>query len=176
MANERSRFATLAIIAAATSLISGRDSFPLVTKPPADWNSIYVAVVKTDPKLDDTQDRTRLIAFDKELRDCMKVADIQERYVGCYGCDQLPNNMPTDGQLKFIFYREHLDNMYAFTSAMKRVQESASGHANFKLTYTAEQFQTATCLPSCIPKAICTQYGRCDGKPGTNACDPCPSP
>lgn len=168
------RFRTVAVIAAVSLLTSGCACDRLVKNPPTDWaGGIYTAVVRTLGTPDPTGDLARLNAYNKALKDVLNVTEFGERFIECLGCGELPG-MPTGNELKFNFYREHLDHMHAFTTAMKRVQATPNGSVNFTVTYSASLVSLGSCTATCMSKSICTQYGRCDGIPSTNMCDPCP--
>ena len=100
------------------------------------------------------------------------VTDLPDQFINCaVGCDQLSSQAPPS-KLKFIFYREHLNNMHVFTKAMKRVQASPLGDLNFTLTYNTDPPPATDCPATCSPKHAC--YRGCDGNGSTARCDPCP--
>ena len=177
MSKKRSLFKRVSATAAMLLLVAGCASHKLSNDAPKDWNSIYWAVVKTLPTAggapDATKDLARLKAYYQALQDVAGVANLEDQLIGCVGCARLSTGSPPS-ELKFIFYREHLNNMYAFTKAMKRVQATALSDLNFTLTYNTDPPPATACSATCIPKYACAAYDHCDGKGSTSRCDPCP--
>ena len=162
-------------IAAVLLLTNGCASRKLHNEGPNDWSKTYWAVVENLPgpggASDAVKNLARLRAYHQALQDVAGATDLVDQFINCIQCDQLPTNAPPE-KLKFIFYREHLDNMHAFTRAMKRVQASPLGDLNFILTYNTDPAPAADCPASCSPKTAC--WKGCDGNGSTAKCDKCP--
>ena len=177
------RCSTLKAIAAVlvvAMLGAGCATHKLVNPAPVgmDWDYTYWSVVQTVAEGGVTPDPAanleRLKAYYKALQEVAGLTNLEDQYIGCYGCDRLMSTTVPPSQLKFIFYRVHLDNMHAFTRAMKRVQASALADRNFVLIYNTDPAPSPACPTSCKPKIVCVKYSGCDGNGATPLCDPCP--
>lgn len=164
---------TIVPAVAATTLLAAGCAHKFDNQPPSDWNRTYTAVVGpviVPPSAPDApKNLARLKAYHQALQDVTGVTDLLDQYIGCIGCDKLTTSPPD--QLKYIFYREHVGNMHAFTRAMRRVQASPLGDLDFTLTYDTKNPPGPDCPSPCGYKAICAQ--QCDGIPSTPKCNRC---
>ena len=171
----RTTLSTMVAAVVTTTLLAAGCAHRLDNQPPSDWDRTYTAVVGPlvvpVPTPDAPKNLERLKAYHQALQDVAGVTDLSDQYIGCIGCNTLSTSAPAE-QLKYIFYREHVGNMHAFTRAMRRVQGSPLGHLDFTLTYNTQPPPMPDCPSPCKYKAVCAQ--QCDGNPSTPQCNSCP--
>ena len=132
------------------------------------------AVVTTVAAVDPSKNQDRLKAYYQALQGLVGTTNLEEQFIGCQGCDRLSTaNPPPD--LKFIFFREHVKDMYAFTKAWEQVQASALSDKGFSVQIDAVDPAPPACVPppACWPIPSCVSTGGCDKNKTLAGCQPC---
>lgn len=171
------RLIGVAMLVGIALAFAGCASHQVKNQWPDDTRRVYHAVVTNSDAFgppDPVNDVARLKAYYQALQELVGVSNLEEQFIGCVGCSQLATSPPA--QLKFIFYRQHEVDLYAFIMAWQRVHASSIASPRLVLTFDAEQPPDPTCskpIPLCYPAPSCPETQNCDANRNLSGCQPC---
>ena len=182
MSTSRSRLVLPSVLAAALLLATGCATEPHKVNnswPQDIFMQTYRAIVRTAPMpaepTDPAGDLARLKAYYQAMQTLVGVSNLEEQFIGCIECAQLSTG-PQPSRLTFIFHREHKIDLYAFVTALEKVQATSIRHSGFRVDFDSQPPPAPACPaapPICWPSPSCTSTGGCDANRTQLGCQPC---
>ena len=176
------RLDLLLALAAAMLLTTGCATEPHKVNngwPQDPFMQTYRAVVHTAPipgePSDPASDLARLKAYYQAMQSLVGTNNLEEQFIGCIECARLSSG-PQPSRLTFVFHREHKVDLYAFVTALEKVQATSARHAGFRVDFDSPMPQAPVCPaapPICWPNPSCTSTGGCDANRAQAGCQPC---
>lgn len=173
MSSKFVRTTAVSLAAAATAALLGACVHRVDNQWPKHDQEAQEAVVT--PRLaGDPQNTDRLKAYHKALQGLVGTPNLEDKFIGCIGCDKLSSPNPP-AELKYVFFIEHKMDLYAFTKALDTVEASALGPDKLRLTLVKHSTGGACPAPppACWPIPSCVSTNGCDANKLQPGCQPC---